>query len=102
MVQANKRSMQINVHYRIIVLNVSQGRTTLVVEAHSADVIATLLDLKKEVESKTGLLIKMTITGATEAHLLASEIASSNVGLIVNPSRPFPDTWERHRMFVFS
>jgi hypothetical protein len=71
-----------------------------VVEAHSADVIATLILLKKEVEEKTGATIHMTITGATEAHLLVKEIAKANVGIIFTPSRPFPTTWERRRVCV--
>ena len=70
------------------------------VEAHSADVIATLILLKKEVEEKTGATIQMTITGATEAHLLVEEIAKANIGIIFNPSRPFPTTWEQRRVCV--
>ena len=70
------------------------------VEAHSADVIATLILLKKEVEEKMGATIHMTITGATEAHLLVEEIAKANVGIIFTPSRPFPTTWEQRRVCV--
>jgi hypothetical protein len=73
-----------------------------VVEAHSADVIATLILLKKEVEEKTGATIRMTITGATEAHLLVEEIAKANVGIIFKPSRPFPTTWEQRRVCVLA
>jgi len=42
--------------------------------------------------------LKMTITGASEAHILAAEIASAGIGVIVNPSRPFPTRWEDRRM----
>jgi hypothetical protein len=68
------------------------------VEAHSADIIATLIMLKKQVEDQRGNTIKLTITGASEAHLLAKELAAANVGVIVNPSRPFPSTWEQRRI----
>jgi hypothetical protein len=68
------------------------------VEAHSADIIATLIMLKKQVEGQKGDAIKLTITGASEAHLLAKELAAANVGVIVNPSRPFPASWEDRRM----
>lgn len=70
------------------------------VEAHSADVIATLILLKKDVEEKTGAAIQMTIAGATEAHLLVKEIAKANIGIIFKPSRPFPATWEQRRLWV--
>ena len=71
---------------------------TLVVNAESADVIATLLRLKGEVEESTGRTLKLTIAGATEAHLLASELTAANVGVIVVPSRPFPNSWDQRRM----
>lgn len=68
------------------------------VEAYSADVIATLVLLKKEVEEKIGATIQLTIAGATEAHLLVEEIAAANIGIILKPSRPFPTTWEQRRV----
>jgi hypothetical protein len=69
----------------------------LVVEAHSADIIATLILLKKEVEQAKGRSIKMTITGAAEAHLLAEELGDAGVGVILNPARSFPYLWEDRR-----
>jgi hypothetical protein len=83
-------------------LNYCQGLIPIVVEAYSADVIATLILLKKEVEEKTGATIKMTVVGATEAHLLVKEIAKANIGIIFKPSRPFPTGWEQRRMCVHS
>ena len=83
-------------------LNYCQGLIPIVVEACSADVIATLILLKKEVEEKTGAIIKMTIVGATEAHLLVKEIGEANIGIIFKPSRPFPAVWEQRRMCVHS
>ncbi|KAI0705003.1 hypothetical protein C8T65DRAFT_718924 [Cerioporus squamosus] len=76
---------------------VANGTLPLVVNVHSADIIATLISLKKEVEAKTGNAIKFTIAGATEAHLLASVLAEANVGVIVTPSRSFPYTWDERR-----
>ncbi|KAI0297178.1 carbohydrate esterase family 9 protein [Russula brevipes] len=66
------------------------GLIPVVVEAHSADVIATLILLKRDVEEKTGATIQMTIAGATEAHILVKEIAEANIGVIFRPSRPLP------------
>ncbi|EIN11387.1 carbohydrate esterase family 9 protein [Punctularia strigosozonata HHB-11173 SS5] len=77
---------------------VSEGRMTLVVDAQSADIIATLLRLKADVEKHTGTRIKMTLSGATEAHLLAKEIAEAGVGVVLVPVRPFPFVWETRRV----
>jgi hypothetical protein len=71
---------------------------TLVVQAQSADVIASLLMLKAESEGLTGTKIKMTLSHATEAHLLAKEIAQAGVGVVLVPTRPFPYVWECRRV----
>jgi hypothetical protein len=84
----------------VYILNFRQGAIPIVVEAHSADVIATLILLKKEVEEKAGATIHMTIAGAAEAHLLVKEIAEAKIGIIFKPSRPFPATWEQRRVWV--
>lgn len=65
---------------------------------HSADIIATLIVLKKEVKRHTKANIKLTIAGGGEAHLLAKELAAANVGVILNPVRPFPASWETRRI----
>lgn len=77
-----------------------QGKIPLVVEAHSADIIATLIALKAEIESKSSISLQLTITGATEAHLLAKELGEAGVGVIFVPSRPFPKVWEMKRLCV--
>lgn len=79
----------------------ADGEIPLVVDAHSADIIATLVVLKKEVEDHTGKALQLTISGGAEAHLLAKELGEANVGVIVNPPRPFPYKWEDRRMYVF-
>ncbi|KAF7334287.1 Carbohydrate esterase family 9 protein [Mycena sanguinolenta] len=77
--------------------DVVAGKIPLVVHAESADVIASLLALKKEVEEVKGSIIRLTLAGATEAHLLAREIGKAGVGVIVM-QRPFPTTWEQKRI----
>lgn len=72
----------------------------MVIEAHSADIIAALIILKKEVENIRRIEIRLTITGGAEAHLLAKELGAANVGVILTPSRPFPFLWEDRRMSV--
>lgn len=75
-----------------------QGTRPLVVEVQNADIMASLILLKKEVEAKTGATIRMTFTGATEAHLIAEKIGKAGVGVVLSPVRPFPVDWERRRM----
>jgi hypothetical protein len=70
----------------------------LVIQVHSADIMASLINLKKEIETERGTLIQMTFAGASEAHILAKEIGVAKVGIILNPSRPFPGTWKSRRM----
>jgi len=42
--------------------------------------------------------IQLTISGASEAHLLARELGEANIGIILNPVRPFPTVWEARRI----
>jgi hypothetical protein len=71
---------------------------TLVVAVESADIMSSLILLKQEVDAQTGNDIRLTFTGASEAHVLAKEIGQSGIGVILMPSRPFPGTWESKRM----
>ncbi|KAF9052269.1 hypothetical protein BDZ89DRAFT_1056627 [Hymenopellis radicata] len=77
---------------------VAEGSLTLVVAVENADIMASLIMLKSEVEASTGARLKITFSGATEAHLLAAEIAKASIGVIVTPARPFPSSWERRRV----
>ncbi|KAF9268942.1 carbohydrate esterase family 9 protein [Marasmius fiardii PR-910] len=79
---------------------VLQGVIPLVIEAHSADVIASLILLKKELEYQKRIQFKLTITGGSEAHLLAKELGEAEVGVILNPPRPFPYAWEDKRILA--
>ncbi|KAF8274395.1 carbohydrate esterase family 9 protein [Lactarius quietus] len=78
--------------------DVVQGRIPLVIETHNVDVIATLIELKKEFEAITGHLLRMTVAGATEAYLLASELAEAGVGVVLTRARPFPSTWDQRHI----
>ncbi|KAJ7098293.1 carbohydrate esterase family 9 protein [Mycena epipterygia] len=79
--------------------DVVKGKIPLVVNVESADVIASVLVLKKEVEAATGNTIQLTLSGATEAHLLAKEIGQAGVGVIVQ-QRPYPSKWEQKRLLA--
>jgi hypothetical protein len=67
----------------------------LVVDVESADIMATLLQFKDEYEANSGRELHMTFAGATEAHILAHEIARAGVSVIVTQSKLFPSTWEQ-------
>ncbi|KAJ6625571.1 hypothetical protein B0H10DRAFT_2001975 [Mycena sp. CBHHK59/15] len=77
--------------------DVVAGKIPLVVEVHSADIIASLIRLKEEVERVKGTSMRLTLSGATEAHLLAREIGQAGIGVIV-AQRPFPSSWEQKRI----
>ncbi|RDB22753.1 hypothetical protein Hypma_010022 [Hypsizygus marmoreus] len=76
----------------------AEGVVPLVVEVENADIMASLLILKAEVEDRIGSSMRMTFHGATEAHLLAKEIGNAGVGVILSPARPFPTTWDQRRI----
>ncbi|KAL0565343.1 hypothetical protein V5O48_016680 [Marasmius crinis-equi] len=81
--------------------HVVKGEIPLLVTAESMDIIATIIKLKGEVESaltNNSKKICVTLVGAKEAHLLASEIAEAGVGVIMAPVRLFPRTWESLRI----
>ncbi|KAF7312052.1 Carbohydrate esterase family 9 protein [Mycena indigotica] len=80
------------------VQRVLDGDIPLVIEAYGADIIATLVLLKREVEQVTAKTIKMTITGATEAHLLAKELGEAGIGVVLVPARATPTFWENRRI----
>ncbi|KAH7339931.1 hypothetical protein B0J17DRAFT_570590 [Rhizoctonia solani] len=74
------------------------GHVPLVITVHKADDMATLLELKSEIEDLTSVPLQVTFAGATEAHLIAKEIAAAGVGVIVIPTRSFPTSWDQARV----
>ncbi|KAF9569103.1 carbohydrate esterase family 9 protein [Agrocybe pediades] len=76
----------------------AEGVIPLVIEVDSLDIMASLLILKTEVEYNIGSKMKMVFSGAAESHLLAKEISDADVGVILNPSRPFPMVWDQRRI----
>jgi imidazolonepropionase-like amidohydrolase len=83
-----------------VLKSVRKGQTTLVIDVESADIMATLLQLKDEYEANSGRELRMTFAGATEAHILAHEIARAGVSVIVTQSKPYPSTWEQRRILA--
>ncbi|TFK32813.1 hypothetical protein BDQ12DRAFT_691931 [Crucibulum laeve] len=76
---------------------VRKGDIPLVINVESADIMATLVRLKGEIEEETGNKLHVTFVGATEAHVLAGEIAKAGISVVVAP-RPYPGTWEKKRI----
>ncbi|KAI8873413.1 hypothetical protein GQ42DRAFT_160535 [Ramicandelaber brevisporus] len=76
------------------------GDLTLAVSVFSQDHIASLLRVKQVVEKAAGHPIKVTIIGATEAWLLAEELAAADITVILNPLRCAPASWENRRCLV--
>ncbi|KAJ6537943.1 hypothetical protein B0H19DRAFT_1181333 [Mycena capillaripes] len=77
---------------------VRKGEIPLVVRVDSADIMASLLRLKREYEDETPYTLWMTFIGASEAHLLAAEISAAHVSVILSPVRPFPANWDSRRI----
>ncbi|PSR73697.1 hypothetical protein PHLCEN_2v10616 [Hermanssonia centrifuga] len=77
-----------------------EGSIPLIIDVGNADIMASLLRLKADIEDQRGGQIKMVFSGATEAHLLAKEIAQAKVGVILSPVRPFPDRWDNRRILA--
>ncbi|THU89863.1 hypothetical protein K435DRAFT_280938 [Dendrothele bispora CBS 962.96] len=81
---------------------VLNGEIPLVVSVDSADIMTSLIRLKKEVEDAFGeeKRIKMTFDKAAEAHLVAKEIGEAGVGVVMSPARAFPRVWEQRRILA--
>lgn len=79
-------------------MNVSKGRIPLVIHVDSADIMATLIQLKREVERKTGNSLKFVFAGGAEAWMVASDIAAANINVILTPPRFYPGTWDKKRI----
>ncbi|KAI0639278.1 carbohydrate esterase family 9 protein [Trametes polyzona] len=77
---------------------IRKGDAPLVVAVESADAIASVIALKAEVEARLQHAIRVTLIGAAEAHLLAKDLGQAHVGVVVSPTRPFPNLWEKRRM----
>ena len=52
----------------------ANGEIPLIIDVSNADIMATLIRLKNEVEEKRGSYMRMIFSRATEAYLLANEI----------------------------
>ncbi|KAJ7682612.1 hypothetical protein DFH06DRAFT_1076348 [Mycena polygramma] len=74
----------------------AEGVVPLVIDVGNADIMATLLVLKAEMENQLGTRMRMVFSGAAEVHILAKEISDANVGVILE-AKPTVGVWDDRR-----
>ncbi|KAG6864679.1 hypothetical protein C0991_007921 [Blastosporella zonata] len=77
---------------------VQTGIIPLVVDVNNADIMSTILKLKLHYEEWSGNSIRLTFSGAAEAHLLAKEISEAGVSVVITSPRPYPGDWDSRRI----
>ena len=78
-------------------IQVANGQLPLVIEVSKADHIASLILLKRNLEQINGNSMKWIFSGCQEAYLVASGLAEAEIGVILNPPRAFPGSWDTRR-----
>jgi imidazolonepropionase-like amidohydrolase len=84
---------------------VVSGSLPLVLTAHSADTIASIISLKAEIETAINASLataptsrlNINILGGAESHLLASELASAKISVVLAPLLPHAQSWDQLR-----
>ncbi|KXN85953.1 hypothetical protein AN958_10661 [Leucoagaricus sp. SymC.cos] len=70
----------------------------LVINVDSADIMSTLIRLKESYKRQTRDDFDLTFVGASEAHLIAHEIAKEGISVVITMPRPYPGSWESQRI----
>jgi hypothetical protein len=73
------------------------GKTALVLSAHSADTIASIIRLKSQVEAVSSQKLRVVIIGGAEAHLVADELAAAKIAVVLAPLLPHAQSWDQRR-----
>lgn len=81
---------------------VANGSLPLVIEVHSADTIASLLRLKKEVSKALAAInssadLRLVLFGGAESWILADQLSEANVSVILSPLFSYATTWDQRR-----
>ncbi|WYZ42326.1 hypothetical protein EsH8_VI_000025 [Colletotrichum jinshuiense] len=84
---------------------VVNGDLPLVLTIHSADAIVAALRVKATVEealaaksqSSESPKLRVAIIGGAESHLVAAELASAGVGVVLAPFQSYSTTWDQRR-----
>ena len=75
------------------------GTMPLAISVHSADLIASLLRVKDEIESSSEKeeKLRLIIIGGAESHILANELAKAVVSVVLAPMLPYAESWDQRR-----
>ena len=83
---------------------VVEGRLPLILKAHSADTIASIIALKSEISTalttaskEDNKAINIVVFGGAESHLVAPELAASHIPVILAPLLPYVQSWDQRR-----
>ncbi|THX32674.1 hypothetical protein D6D12_02049 [Aureobasidium pullulans] len=79
---------------------VVEGKSALVLSAHSADTISALIRLKSTVEAASKVSLRLVILGAAESHLVAKELAAADIAVVLAPMLPWAQTWDQRRSLM--
>ncbi|KAL0956502.1 hypothetical protein HGRIS_002646 [Hohenbuehelia grisea] len=77
---------------------IADGKLPLVIAVQNADAMASIINLKKQVEEVTESRMRITFSGGLEAHLIATEIGLAEIGVILAQSRPPLWAWDERRI----
>ncbi|KZT52272.1 carbohydrate esterase family 9 protein [Calocera cornea HHB12733] len=75
----------------------SHGTVPLVLSVNNADIMSTVILLKHEIEAQFSSSMKLSFAGASEAWMIAKNIADAEIGVIIAPSRATPLEWPSRR-----
>ena len=73
------------------------GESALVLSAHSADTIASVIRLKSQIEAVSSQSLRVVIIGGAEAHLVADELAAAKIAVVLAPLLPHAQSWDQRR-----
>ncbi|KAG9694525.1 amidohydrolase, partial [Aureobasidium melanogenum] len=79
---------------------VIEGKSALVLSVHSADAISALLRLKSTVESASKTSLRLVVLGAAESYLVAEELATADVAIVLAPLLPWAQSWDQRRSLM--
>lgn len=87
----------------IYLQRVIQDSFPLVLSAHSADTLSSIIRLKSDIEATISkslsnpAKLRMIVIGGAESHLVAKELAEANVSVVLAPLLPHAQTWDQRR-----
>ncbi|ORZ24343.1 hypothetical protein BCR42DRAFT_402733 [Absidia repens] len=73
----------------------AHGQLPVVVEIDNKDEIASIIQMKRQLQTELGYPIQFIILGGAEAHLVAIHLHRWSIPVILMPARCFPSTWSQ-------